>query len=414
MTNEVGRSMVEMLGTLAVMGVLSVVGLSAFNTAMDKNKANTLIQEAQRRAVVVAGQIGFNNQTPSLAEFSPPNPTAGGTLVDVKTTGLTKQFGIQVSGVTKSVCENILRTIGESTPIRRLSLETTPTTPITTCNDTNAFLFIYNEDMTTDDKVGLPRSCRSDNDCKSICATCEIPEDEEVGICTNECEEPVKLCQANDDCNQKNECMVCGTETNMCKNGCEKVEYLENTGTGSARNWINTGIVPDTTTRWEVRIAFNNTATGKLMGSGYTNPTRFNLGIESNKFRFAFNTWFNANQNIITPDTNAHTWIMDAPSKTFTIDEYSTTTTQTFGASTFPICLFARGSSASGITETSNALVGKIYYTKIWQNGILVRDFIPVLSPESSQYAGAPCMFDKVTKKLFCNAGSGTFKTNKD
>ena len=53
--------------------------------------------------------------------------------------------------------------------------------------------------------------------------------------------------------------------------------------------------------------------------------------------------------------------------------------------------------------------VGKIYGFTHKRNGTLVRDFIPVIAPD-----GEACMFDKVSKKLFCNAGSGTFKTNKD
>ena len=186
--------------------------------------------------------------------------------------------------------------------------------------------------------------------------------------------------------------------------GLKRVEYLENTGTGSARNWISTGIVPDTTTRWEVRVAFNNTPNEKLMGCGYTNPNRFNLGIESSRFRFAFNRWFDANPDIITPDTNIHTWVMDAPSKTFTIDGYSTTTTQTFGTSTFPIALFGRCNSENGNTETSNAVVGKIYYSKIWQNDVLVSDMVPVLDNDS-----IPCMYDKVSGELFYNKGTGEF-----
>jgi hypothetical protein len=45
----------------------------------------------------------------------------------------------------------------------------------------------------------------------------------------------------------------------------------------------------------------------------------------------------------------------------------------------------------------------------VYENSLLKRDFIPVLSPD-----GEACMFDKVSQKLFCNAGSGTFKTNLD
>ena len=76
MTNETGRTLTETLAMLAIVGILSVVGMMGYTSAMDKNRANTLIQEAQKRAVIVAGQIGFNNQTPSLAEFEPYNTTS--------------------------------------------------------------------------------------------------------------------------------------------------------------------------------------------------------------------------------------------------------------------------------------------------------------------------------------------------
>ena len=40
-----GRSMVEMLGTLTIMGVLSVVGVMGYNWAMNKHHANTLYDD---------------------------------------------------------------------------------------------------------------------------------------------------------------------------------------------------------------------------------------------------------------------------------------------------------------------------------------------------------------------------------
>ena len=46
----------------------------------------------------------------------------------------------------------------------------------------------------------------------------------------------------------------------------------------------------------------------------------------------------------------------------------------------------------------------KIYYFKIYDNDVLVRDFIPVLD----NY-GTPCMYDKVERKFYYNAGTGDF-----
>ena len=46
----------------------------------------------------------------------------------------------------------------------------------------------------------------------------------------------------------------------------------------------------------------------------------------------------------------------------------------------------------------------KVYYCKIWDNGALVRDYIPVKDENNVGY-----MFDKVTHALFANAGTGSF-----
>ena len=50
---ESGRSMVEMLGVLAVIGVLTVIGFAGFKIAMNKAKANNLVADMNRLAHVV-------------------------------------------------------------------------------------------------------------------------------------------------------------------------------------------------------------------------------------------------------------------------------------------------------------------------------------------------------------------------
>ncbi len=54
--NESGRSMVEMLGTLAIMGLLSVGGISGYTTAMNNHKANEAINDAKRLAMMISSQ----------------------------------------------------------------------------------------------------------------------------------------------------------------------------------------------------------------------------------------------------------------------------------------------------------------------------------------------------------------------
>ena len=50
-TNETGRSMVEMLGVLAIIGVLSIGGIAGYTMAMNKYQANEIVNTITQAAV---------------------------------------------------------------------------------------------------------------------------------------------------------------------------------------------------------------------------------------------------------------------------------------------------------------------------------------------------------------------------
>ena len=52
MKNESGRSMVEMLGVLAIIGVLSIGGIAGYTMAMNRYRANEIIDTASKVAIV--------------------------------------------------------------------------------------------------------------------------------------------------------------------------------------------------------------------------------------------------------------------------------------------------------------------------------------------------------------------------
>ena len=91
--NESGRSMVEMLGVLAIIGVLSIGGLSAYSTATKRHRANELINEASKRATVVAGQLMQGN-TADLGEFAKNSFSAAEFATDTITKNANNQFEI--------------------------------------------------------------------------------------------------------------------------------------------------------------------------------------------------------------------------------------------------------------------------------------------------------------------------------
>ena len=100
-SNESGRSMVEMLGVLAIIGVLSVGGIIGLRQALTNARANDLIYEANKRATVVSGQLMFSNGTPSLNEFV-QNEFSFGTFNSVTPSNGT--FSISINGVSEAVC----------------------------------------------------------------------------------------------------------------------------------------------------------------------------------------------------------------------------------------------------------------------------------------------------------------------
>ena len=73
--SESGRSMVEMLGVLAIMGVLAIGGIAGYRWAMDKYRSNDTIKELSERAVVYSQQMIREVTTLSSSEFNPADRT---------------------------------------------------------------------------------------------------------------------------------------------------------------------------------------------------------------------------------------------------------------------------------------------------------------------------------------------------
>ena len=115
--NEQGRSMVEMLGVLAVMGVLSVGGVAMYTNAMNKYRANELLNESSKRAVVIATQIlsGKSISADMMNQFD----NNGTTFTGVEEVG-TNQFKLTLSGVDDDVCTQLKATVGSNTIIQEV------------------------------------------------------------------------------------------------------------------------------------------------------------------------------------------------------------------------------------------------------------------------------------------------------
>ena len=104
--NENGRSMVEMLGVLAVVGVLSIGGVAGYRYAVDKMNANEIINELKKRAIT-ASQQRVLSQDINLAEYG----AILGKYEVAPANGYPEDpafFGLEIAGVPERVCNMIL------------------------------------------------------------------------------------------------------------------------------------------------------------------------------------------------------------------------------------------------------------------------------------------------------------------
>ncbi len=107
--NETGRSMVEMLGVLAIVGVLSIGGVAGYRYAVDKMNANEIINELRKQAIT-ASQQRVLGQNINLSEYGVGAKIEGTYTVTPTTNydGNASQFALEVAGVPERVCDMII------------------------------------------------------------------------------------------------------------------------------------------------------------------------------------------------------------------------------------------------------------------------------------------------------------------
>ena len=101
--SQKGRSMVEMLGVLAIIGVLSVGGVYGYGIAMKKHKANELLHRASMLASTVSAQIMSGKDPTELDTFADSN--LGKFTLDYDSTKTT--FDLKISELDGSVCSQL-------------------------------------------------------------------------------------------------------------------------------------------------------------------------------------------------------------------------------------------------------------------------------------------------------------------
>ena len=186
-----------------------------------------------------------------------------------------------------------------------------------------------------------------------------------------------------------------------------RVEYLESTGT----QYIDTGVMYNNNSKIEIKFQYTTLTDGSA--ENYNGlfgriDLPYKVDIRENDYGFTrvnYGTQLDVPLGNILQNINFHTLCLDKNILNIDEQEVKILNEQTFQMSK-SLLLFAIGNA-------TNMGFLKLYSCKIWQNNIIVRDFLPTISTEEG-HIGEACLFDTVTNTYFYNQGTGEFTTNLD
>lgn len=176
-----------------------------------------------------------------------------------------------------------------------------------------------------------------------------------------------------------------------------EIEYLESAGT----QYINTGFVNSLNTEFSLDFQLTDVTTVdfKIIGQGF----KMGLGVLGGRWRLIGTSWISTQ---FVSDTNRH--IASVTSGIYYIDSTNIGDMSAYiDVGTYPWLIFAV-SSRNSTSPDGNKCKMKFYSCKIYDNNVLVRDFIPV------RIGQVGYMYDKVSGQLFGNSGTGSFTLGPD
>lgn len=173
--------------------------------------------------------------------------------------------------------------------------------------------------------------------------------------------------------------------------------YIESTGT----QHIDAGIKPNQNTKVECEFYIVKPSTGEFLYGARNAGAEAQFGCYINSAGEVEPRYGSTNMtkmagvmsgnNVIIQDKT--TFTLNSKSQTGSEQEFTTNyNMQIFGVDT--------GGTVGSLCDSGT----RIYYFKIYDDGSLVRDFVP-----SIDTSGVICLYDKVSETYFYNAGSGTF-----
>ena len=154
---QTGRSMLEMLGVLAIIGVLSVGAIMGFRQAMNRHKANVILNDVS----LAFEELATHETTGAISRYQVTafTPESGHTLYAKRDAN--GNVSVEVQGVAKGVCEVLIQY--DKTELYT-QISDTAGAKLTVCTDNQTMVF----GLWTDDNDPTPEpepECSVDEDC---------------------------------------------------------------------------------------------------------------------------------------------------------------------------------------------------------------------------------------------------------
>ena len=187
---ESGRSMIELIGALCIVGLLTMGAISFYRYGMDEAVAQNTYEEVQQRAITSIER--FNDRHYKFDSRPVATQTSYGYGITVDQHPSNNQYiVVNVNGVAEGVCKHLIRKVKKTTRkfvpvtglmLNSLSYQTSELTE-STCpeNDGINMTFIFHRSKQADhDASDILSTCSSDGDCLqrvgdlTACLKCDV------------------------------------------------------------------------------------------------------------------------------------------------------------------------------------------------------------------------------------------------
>ena len=175
-----------------------------------------------------------------------------------------------------------------------------------------------------------------------------------------------------------------------------RLEYIESTGT----QYIDTGFVPNNNTRLTMDVQLTSVPSGNiaLFGASTATDSQFNVYYTGGAFVSDFGSSSSHLSFSISPVTTRLD--IDHNKNVLTINGTTKNHTNTTFSSQYNLALLANNGANTVIWHVS----ARLYSCQIWDNGTMVRDYIPALRSD-----GIAGLYDAVNDTFYASSGSGNF-----